>query len=58
VVDPGEKENQAENQQFLTIHTELAGILDRWKKDYSTATPVAPDQPAKGKSKKKSTKKK
>jgi len=59
VTDPTEKQNQAENQQFLTIRTELAGILDKWKKDYSTATPVAQEQPAKGKakSKSKSTKK-
>ncbi|HEX3744850.1 MAG TPA: sulfatase-like hydrolase/transferase [Bryobacteraceae bacterium] len=40
-VDPTERENQAGNPQFLTIHNELAGILAAWKKDYSTATPVA-----------------
>jgi arylsulfatase A-like enzyme len=56
VTDPGEKENQAENQQFLTINKELAGILDKWKKDYSSSTPAAQEQhPAKGKKKKKST---
>jgi arylsulfatase A-like enzyme len=36
VVDPGEKANQADNQEFLTIHNELQGILDQWKKQYST----------------------
>jgi arylsulfatase A-like enzyme len=36
VVDPGEKENQAENPQFLTLHKELADLLDKWKKPYST----------------------
>jgi len=54
VTDPGEKENQAENQQFLTIHKELADILDKWKKDYSSATPTAaPAPPGKSKGKKK-----
>ena len=54
VTDPGEKENQAEDQQFLTIHKELAGILDKWKKDYSSFTPPAQEQkPTKGKKKKK-----
>src|ERR1035441_2567917 len=54
VIDPVEKDNQAENQQFLTIHNELAAILDRWKKDYSTSTPPAQDlKPSKGKKKKK-----
>jgi arylsulfatase A-like enzyme len=58
VTDPTERQNQAENPQFLTIHNELAGILDKWKKNYSSATPVAQEQTqAKGKSKKKSTKK-
>lgn len=36
VVDPGEKVNQAENAEYLTIHTELAGFLDKWKKQYSS----------------------
>ena len=36
VVDPGEKDNQADNQQFLTVHNELQGILDNWKKNYSS----------------------
>jgi arylsulfatase A-like enzyme len=36
VVDPVEKVNQFENQQFLTIHTELAGELDKWKQSYSS----------------------
>jgi arylsulfatase A-like enzyme len=54
VTDPSEKENQAENQQFMTIRKELADILDKWKKDYSSATPTgAPAQPGKGKKKKK-----
>ena len=52
VTDPTERENQAGNQQFLTIHNELAGLLDTWKKNYSTATPPAPqEQPGKGKKK-------
>jgi arylsulfatase A-like enzyme len=59
VIDPGEKENQAENPQFLTLHNELSGILDKWKKDYSTVTPSAQEQQAvKGKSKKKNKNKK
>jgi arylsulfatase A-like enzyme len=36
VIDPVEKENQAENPQFLTIHNELAGLVDQWKKQYSS----------------------
>ena len=36
VVDPGEKENQADNPQFVTLHNELQGILDQWKKQYSS----------------------
>jgi arylsulfatase A-like enzyme len=56
VVDPTEKENQAENQQFLTLRNELSGIVDRWTKDYSSATPPAgATQPGKAK-KQKSTK--
>ena len=51
VTDPTERQNQAENQQFLTVHNELAGILANWKKDYSSATPVAKEEPAKGKGK-------
>jgi len=58
VTDPTERQNQAENPQFLTVHTELAGILDTWKKDYSTATPVAQEAPAKGKGKSKKKKSK
>jgi hypothetical protein len=53
VTDPGEKENQAENQQFMTIHKELADILDKWKKDYSSATPQPGPQPGKSKKTKK-----
>jgi hypothetical protein len=49
-----EKDNQADSQQFLTIRNELAGILDKWKKDYSTSAPPAPaQQTSKGKKKKK-----
>ena len=36
VIDPGERQNQAENPQFLTIHNELADILDKWTKQYSS----------------------
>jgi len=36
VVDGGEKINQADNAEFLTIHNELQAILDQWKKQYST----------------------
>lgn len=57
VTDPTEKQNQAENQQFLTVHNELAGILDKWKKDYSSTTPAPQEAPAKGKGKSKSKKK-
>jgi arylsulfatase A-like enzyme len=54
VTDPAEKENQAENLQFMTIHKELAGILENWKKDYSSSTPATPaESPSKGKKKKK-----
>ena len=54
VTDPVEKDNQADSQQFLTIRNELAGILDKWKKDYSTSAPPAPaQQTSKGKKKKK-----
>jgi hypothetical protein len=52
VTDPTEKENQADNQQFLTIHNELAGFLDKWKKDYSSATAATPQEQS-GKNKKK-----
>ncbi len=48
VVDPTEKENQAENPQFLTLRNELSGILSKWTADYSTATPAVAPQPAKG----------
>jgi len=34
-IDPGEKDNQFENQQFLTIHTELADAITKWKEKYS-----------------------
>lgn len=46
VVDPGEKDNQVDNQQFVTLHTELAGIIDTWKKQYSsdTAPQAAPQK--------------
>ncbi|HUB78080.1 MAG TPA: sulfatase-like hydrolase/transferase [Bryobacteraceae bacterium] len=57
VTDPTERQNQAENQQFLTIHTELAGILAKWKKDYSSTTPAPQAEPAKGKGKKAKSKK-
>jgi len=53
VTDPTERENQAENQQFLTIRTELTGFLDQWKKGFSTATPAAAPAPATSKGKKK-----
>ncbi len=57
VVDPTEKENQAENPQFLTLRHELSGILNKWTADYSTATPAVAAQPTKGQPKKaKSTK--
>jgi hypothetical protein len=36
VVDPTERANQADNPQFTTIHTELTGELDKWKKQYSS----------------------
>jgi arylsulfatase A-like enzyme len=42
VVDPTEKDNQADNPQFMTIHTELAGELDKWKKQYSSETVATP----------------
>jgi arylsulfatase A-like enzyme len=35
VVDAGEKVNQADNAQFVTVHTELAGELEKWKQNYS-----------------------
>jgi hypothetical protein len=44
VTDPTERENQAANPQFATVRNELAGILDKWTKDYSTATPVAQEE--------------
>ena len=53
VVDPGERENQAENPQFLTLHNEFAGLIDQWKKNYSSTTPAVVEQPTKGKKKKK-----
>lgn len=54
VTDPVEKENQADNPQFVSIKTELMAALDKWKKDYSTATPpAASPTAAKGKKKKK-----
>jgi arylsulfatase A-like enzyme len=34
-IDPGERDNQFENQQFLTIHTELADAITKWKQKYS-----------------------
>jgi arylsulfatase A-like enzyme len=36
VLDPVEKVNQFDNQQFATVHTELAAELDKWKKQYSS----------------------
>lgn len=56
VVDPTEKENQADNPQFLTLRNELSGILDRWMKDYSSATPAAAPQASKSKPKPKPAK--
>jgi len=53
VTDPTERENQVDNQQFLTIHKELAGILDNWKKDYSSSAAAAAPAASKGKKKKK-----
>lgn len=51
VIDPGEKENQAENPQFLTIHNELAGILDQWKKQSSSDAAPSPAPVARKKKK-------
>jgi len=34
-VDPREKVNQYENQQFLTVRTSLAAELSKWKQRYS-----------------------
>ena len=56
VTDPTERQNQAENPQFLTVHNELAGILSEWKRDYSSTTPAAKPEPEKGKGKGKSKK--
>jgi arylsulfatase A-like enzyme len=53
VVDPGEKDNQFENPQFLTIHDELTGELDKWKKQYSGDAVVGPDTVPQKKKKKK-----
>jgi arylsulfatase A-like enzyme len=53
VTDPAEKENQAENPQYVTLHKELSGSLEGWKKNYSATTPLVPEQPGKGKKKKK-----
>jgi arylsulfatase A-like enzyme len=36
VIDLGEKDNQADNPQFITIQTELTGELEKWKKQYSS----------------------
>ena len=35
VNDPGEKANQYENPQFLTIRTPMADHLAAWKQKYS-----------------------
>ncbi|MGO9254908.1 MAG: sulfatase [Bryobacteraceae bacterium] len=35
VADPGERQNQYDNQQFLSVRTELAGSLAAWKQRYS-----------------------
>jgi arylsulfatase A-like enzyme len=35
-VDPGERTNQFDNQQFLTIHNELADAIAKWKQKYSS----------------------
>ena len=44
----------AENPQFVSIKTELTTSLDKWKKDYATATaPSAAPAAGKGKGKKK-----
>ena len=36
VVDPGEKTNQADNQQFVTLRNEFTAIIDQWTKQYSS----------------------
>ncbi len=35
VADPGERQNQYENEQFLSVRQELAGSLAAWKQRYS-----------------------
>jgi arylsulfatase A-like enzyme len=35
VVDPGEKANQFDNPNFLTVQTELTGELAKWREKYS-----------------------
>jgi hypothetical protein len=35
VADPGERQNQYENLQFLNVRQELAGGLAAWKQRYS-----------------------
>jgi arylsulfatase A-like enzyme len=35
-LDPAEKSNQYDNQQFLTVRTSLAGSLAAWRSRYST----------------------
>jgi len=52
VVDPAEKENQAGNQQFLTIQNELAGQIEEWKKQYSGEAAPSPDTVSRKKKKK------
>jgi arylsulfatase A-like enzyme len=34
-IDPGERINQAANEQFLSLKTGLSGELEQWKKQYS-----------------------
>ena len=34
-IDPREKVNQYDNQQFLTVRTSLSGELAQWKQRYS-----------------------
>ena len=35
-VDPREKINQADNQQFVTVAASLGGEIAKWKRQYST----------------------
>ena len=52
VVDPTEKDNQGDNPQFLTIHTEMQGELDKWKKRFSGDAVASPNAGPRKKKKK------